>query len=100
MRLGKRLERLEKQTQHRPCADQFDMIKAVPVHRAEGKTPGLYRSAPEGSTVGLLVFDPDKGKPVVPEGKLAPWGLFLICQHTYIEPPLLPCTELTDDECE
>jgi hypothetical protein len=100
MRLGNRMAKLEQQAQHRPRANQYDMITAVPVLRAEGRQPGLYRSGPEGSSVGLLVFDPEKGEPVVPEGKLAPWGLFLICQHTYIEPPRVPCTEQMDDECD
>jgi hypothetical protein len=96
MRLGNRVAKLEKQAQHRPRADQYDMITAVPVHRAEGRQPGLYHSGPEGSSVGLLVFDPNQGEPVVPEGKLAPWGLLLIAGPERIEPP----TSLPGDECD
>jgi hypothetical protein len=100
MRLGNRVAKLEQAAKDRPHAGVCDLIKAVPLDRAEGKPPGLYMSGEPGSTVGLLVFDPAKGKPVVPEGKLAPWGLFLICQHTYIEPPRVPCTDDIGDECD
>ncbi len=86
MRLGHRLTRLERQAQGRPRPDQFETIVAVPADRdrAEGKLPGLYRT---GATAGLLVFDPTGGKPAIPEGKLAPWGLLIIHGPEHVEPP-------------
>lgn len=70
-------------------AEEFHIVEAVRVgdERAEGRAPGLYRDGPEGSLAGLLVYDPADGEPVVPEGRLAPWGLLIVCGQDYIEPP-------------
>ncbi len=89
MRLGNRLAKLERNAATRPRADQFEVVEAVPVGRraAEGRPPGLYRTGSPGSTAGLLVFDPAAGKPVVPEGKLAPWGLVIVHGLETVEPP-------------
>ncbi len=89
MRFDKRLVKLERRAQGRPRADQFTLIVAVPADadRAQGKPPGLYPTGSPGSTTGLLVFDPTRGKPVVPEGKLAPWGLLIRHGAKLVEPP-------------
>lgn len=89
MRLPDRLGRLERAARGRGVPGQFHLVEAVPVGReaAEGKPPGLYRSGPEGSLAGLLVFDPAEGDPVVPEGRLAPWGLLIVHGLEYVEPP-------------
>src|SRR4051812_15670750 len=89
MRLSDRLGRLERAARDRGVAGQFHVVEAVPVGReaAEGRPPGLYRSGPDGSLAGLLVFDPAEGGPVVPEGKFAPWGLLIVHGSEYVEPP-------------
>jgi hypothetical protein len=87
MRLGKRLARLEREARGLPRPDQFDFIQAVPVDWADGRKPGLYRTGAGGSTAGLLVFDPADGEPFVPEGRLAPWGLVVVCGKDKVEPP-------------
>lgn len=46
-------------------------LAAVGRERAGGRPPGLYRVGP---AIGLLVYDPTAGEPVVPTGRLAPWG--------------------------
>lgn len=79
MRLGKRLTRVAEAFAARGRADQFHVIEVVPVGRAEGRPPGLYRDGPEGSLAGVLVFDPADGEPAVPEDRLAPWGLVVRC---------------------
>jgi hypothetical protein len=86
MRLSNRVVKLEQKANDRARADQFDFINAVPVYMAEGKPPGLYRDGGPGSTGGLLVFDPAKGKPIVPEGKVAPWGMVIIHDHEPVKP--------------
>jgi hypothetical protein len=94
--LGKRLERLERAAHGRPPADRFDIIRAVAAgsEEAEGRPPGLYRAGSPRSTAGVLVFDPSAGEPVVPEGRLAPWGLVIVCGPGVIEPPaVLPGDE-------
>lgn len=89
MRMNTRLAKVEKVFRGRPRADQFSLIEIVPVGResAEGHPPGLYRSGAEGSLAGILVFDPANGEPQVPEGRLAPWGLVIVCGPEYVEPP-------------
>jgi hypothetical protein len=89
MRLGKRLAKVATALRERGRADQFSVIEAVSVgdERAEGRAPGLYRDGPEGSTAGLLVFDPADGEPVVPEGRLAPWGLVITLGPEHIDVP-------------
>ena len=62
-------------------------LAVVGRERAGGRAPGLYRVGPEGSTVGLLVYDPAAGAPVVPAGRLAPWGLLVVCGPEYVDPP-------------
>ena len=88
MSLTNRLGKVAKALAHRLPPDLFHVIEAVPVDRAEGRKPGLYKDGPEGSLAGLLVYDPVKGEPVVPEGKLAPFGLLIVCGPEYIEPPV------------
>jgi hypothetical protein len=89
MRLGKRLTKVAEALAARGRADQFHVVEAVEVgaERAEGRPPGLYRDGPEGSLAGLLVFDPEEGAPVVPEGRLAPWGLVITFGPEHIDPP-------------
>ena len=91
MRLDRRLTKLEQQARGRPAADQFGVIQAVPVGReaAEGRPIGLHRTGSPGSTAGMLVFDPAEGEPVVPEGRLAPWGLLIVHGVERVEPPLV-----------
>jgi hypothetical protein len=81
MRIGKRLTKVAEALAARGRADQFHVIEVVPVgcEQAEGRAPGLYRDGPEGSLAGVLVYDPTSGEPVVPEGRLAPWGLVIRC---------------------
>jgi hypothetical protein len=89
MRIEARLARLEQQFRSRPRSDQLSIIVAVPVGRprAGGRGPGLYRDGPAGSTAGVLVFDPAAGEPEVPDGRLAPWGLIIVCGPEVVEPP-------------
>jgi hypothetical protein len=81
MRLNTRLAKVEQALATRGRADQFHVIEVVPVGReqAEGRAPGLYRDGPEGSLAGIMVFDPAQGDPVIPEGRLAPFGLVIRC---------------------
>ncbi len=62
-------------------ADQFHTIELAAVGRcrAGGRPPGLYPVGTPGSAAGLLVYDPAHGEPVVPPGRLAPWGLVIEC---------------------
>lgn len=62
-------------------AEPFHSIELVAVgrDRAGGRPPGLYRCGTERPAVGLLVYDPAHGDPVVPDGRLAPWGLVIEC---------------------
>ena len=89
MRLGKRLTRVEQKLAARGRTDWFHVVEAVAVGSdgAEGRAPGLYRTGPEGSLAGLLVYDPAEGEPEVPEGRLAPWGLVIVCGPEHIDPP-------------
>ncbi len=87
--LGKRLARVAAALTARPRADQFDIIEVVAAgeDRAGGLPPGLHRTGPDGSTVGLLVYDPAAGEPAVPEGRLAPCGLVIRCHLDVVGPP-------------
>lgn len=76
--LGARLDRIELALAGRPRPGQFDVVRAVPVANAGGRAPGLYPEGPPGSTAGLLVYDPAAGRPQVPDGRLAPWGLVIV----------------------
>jgi len=87
MRPDKRLAKVAAALAARGRADMFHVIEAVPVGRAEGRAPGLYRDGPEGSLAGMPVYDPAAGEPVVPAGKLAPWGLLIVCAAEHIDPP-------------
>src|SRR5262249_39806242 len=87
MRLDKRLVKLERCAASRPRSDQFDLLQAVPIDRAEGRSPGVYRTGSARSTARLPGFGPARGKPVVPEGTLAPWGLLIIRGAERVEPP-------------
>lgn len=89
MRRNARLAKVANVLSARGRADQFHVIEAVPVgaEQAAGRPPGLYRDGPAGSLAGLLVYDPARGAPEVPEGTLAPWGLVIECGPEYIEPP-------------
>jgi hypothetical protein len=88
MRIDQRLAKAEQTIRDRPPPGQFDVIQAVPIERAGGREPGLYKDGPSGSTAGLLVFDPAQGEPVVPEGRLAPWGLLIVCGPETVGEPL------------
>ena len=85
MRLGKVARALAGRTP----PGQFHLVEAVAVacEQAEGRPPGLYRDGPDGSLAGLLVYDPSKGEPVVPAGRLAPWGLLVVCGPEHVDPP-------------
>ena len=76
MRRDTRLLKVALALAARGRADQFSSVElaAVGRERAEGRAPGLYRVGSPGSTGGLLVYDPAAGEPVVPPGRLAPWG--------------------------
>ena len=89
MKLDKRLAKVSEALAARGRADQFHVGEAVRVgeERAEGRAPGLYRDGPDGSLAGLLVYDPAEGEPVVPEGRLAPWGLLITLGLDHIEAP-------------
>ena len=90
MRLEQRVAKLEARERTRLQPDQFGVITAVPVgsDRAEDRPAGLYWTGSPGSTAGMLVFDPAEGEPQVPEGRLAAWGLFIVCGRDHVEPPL------------
>ena len=81
MRPHKRLMRVALALAARVPAGQFHSIElaAVGQCRAGGRPPGLYRVGTAGSTAGLLVYDPAHGEPVVPDGRLTPWGLVIEC---------------------
>ncbi|WP_439620675.1 hypothetical protein [Gemmata sp.] len=36
----------------------------------------------------LLVYDPAMGRPEVPDGRLAPWGLLIVCDAEFVNGPL------------
>ncbi|VTU02525.1 unnamed protein product [Gemmataceae bacterium] len=88
MRLGGRLERAERAVRDRPRTDQFSLVQAVPVGRAGGLPLGLHADGPRGSTAGVLVYNPAVGRPEVPEGRLAPWGLLIVCEAEFVDGPL------------
>ncbi len=90
MRLDKRLVKLEQKAQDRPRADQFSTVEAVPVAHAKGRPLGLYRTGTPGSTAGILVYDPAEGPPVVPEGRMPPWGLLICCDDDSFGPDYDP----------
>jgi len=73
-----RIGRIAEALHGRPAPGQFTVVEAIPVNDAEGKLPGLYHVGPPGSTAGLLVFDPAKGEPEVPAGRLAPCGVMIV----------------------
>ena len=87
MRLTGRVEKVAQAVASRPRAGVFHVVEAVPVDRAEGRPPGLYRSGSEGSLAGILVYDPAVGEPVVPDGQLEPFGLLIVLGPEHIEPP-------------
>lgn len=83
MRRDRRLMQVALALAARPQAAPFHSIELV-AHgrdRAGGRAPGLYQTGPPGSTFGLLVYDPARGEPVVPAGRLVPWGWVIEC-HT------------------
>ena len=83
--LDTRLARLERAVEGLTPPGVFDVVQAVPVERAGGQAPGLYPVGPPGSTAGLLVYDPVEGSPRVPEGRLARWGLLIVCEGATID---------------
>jgi hypothetical protein len=88
MRLGGRLERAERALKDRPPTGQFTTVQAVPVGRSGGLPLGLHADGPSDSTAGVLVYDPAMGRPEVPEGRLAPWGLLIVCDPEVVTEPL------------
>jgi hypothetical protein len=93
MRLGTRLAKVAKALRDRTPPGRFDLVELVPLgsERAEGRPLGLHRDGPEGSTAGVLVFDPREHEPVVPAGVLPPWGLVISChlpdeEHLWVAP--------------
>ncbi|MDY3563393.1 hypothetical protein R5W23_004896 [Gemmata sp. JC673] len=87
MRLTGRVDKVAKRVAGRPRPGVFHVVEAVPVHRADGRAPGLYRDGPPGSLAGTLVYDPARGEPVVPDGALAPFGLLLVLGLDHLDPP-------------
>jgi hypothetical protein len=91
MRLSTRVAKVERALAERLATlgrpDQFDIVEVVPVggERAEGRAPGLYRDGPEGSTAGVLVFDPAEHEPAVSSDRLTPWGLVISCHLPHEE---------------
>ncbi len=79
MRRHKRVVAMALALAARPRPDPFRSIElaAVGSVRANGRAPGLYPLGPPG--VGLLVFDPARGEPLVPSGRLVPGGLLVEC---------------------
>jgi hypothetical protein len=88
-RLTDRLDRIAGALEVRSRASLFEVVVAARVgtEEAEGLPLGLHRTGSPGSTAGLLVYDPARGRPEVPEGALAPWGLVIVCHPDVIEPP-------------
>ena len=60
----------------------------MPVGRSGGLPLGLHRTGAAGSTSGVLVYDPAAGDPEVPDGRLAPWGLLIVCEAGCVDGPL------------
>lgn len=81
MRASRRVMRAALVLAARGPADPFGSIELVAVDRARagGRPPGLYRVGAAGAAFGLLVYDPARGDPVVPAGRLAPHGLLIEC---------------------
>ena len=90
MRMSNRLTRLEQKAKDRPRHDQFTTVEAVPVGHAKGRPPGFYHNGRPGSTHGVLVYDPAQGPPVVPEGRMPPWGLLICCEDASFGPDYDP----------
>ncbi len=67
-RLTDRLERIAGALEARSRASLFEVVVAARVgtEEAEGLPVGLHRTGSPGSTAGLLVFDPAKGRPRCP----------------------------------
>jgi hypothetical protein len=78
--LETRLDRLAAAIRDRSSASRFDLVQAIAVEHAGGKKPGLYADGPPGSLAGLLVYDPVQGEPRVPEERMSPWGLVIVCE--------------------
>ena len=87
MRLAGRIDRVANLVAGRPRPGVFHVLEGVPLGRAGGRPPGVYRDGPPGSLAGTLVFDPDRGEPAVPEGMLAPFGLLIVLGPEHIDQP-------------
>jgi hypothetical protein len=90
MGIADRIARLEREARRRPPPDQLYFVLAVPIGEplTGGRSPGLYRDGPPGSTAGVLVFDPAAGAPEVPNDQLPPWALMVVNGLDEVELPL------------
>ena len=82
--------RAERAVRDRPRVDQFSVVQAVLVGRSNGLPLRLRADGPPGSTTGVLVYDSAAGRPEVPEGRLAPWGLLIVCEAELVDGPVGP----------
>ncbi len=77
MSLRNRLDKLKQSARECPTSALLDVVVLCPVAEAGGRPPGLYRDGSEGSTVGVFVYDPAAGEPIIPPAHLSPWGFVI-----------------------
>lgn len=85
MSLQSRLQKLRKGIVPRSAVPRFNTVQALPVDRANGMAPGLYRNGPPGSTAGLLVYDLAKGRPLWPDDSRPPWGMLIEVENATLD---------------
>lgn len=79
----------------KPRAGMLDLVLLCKLEHAGGRPPGLYHDGPPGSMVGVFVYDPAAGEPVVPPDRVNPWALVLggeVFPDDFV-PPTLPTEE-------
>jgi len=77
MSLRKQLEGLKLSAGNCPKAGLLDVVILCPLADAGGRPPGVYRTGPPGSSVGVYIYDPAAGEPKVPAERLAPSALLI-----------------------
>ena len=58
-----RLDTLRDLASRKGAGAKLDVVILCPAAEAGGRPPGLYRTGPAGSSVGILVYDPAADEP-------------------------------------